>query len=152
MLQSATKSLDVTKSYTVGLEGQDVFKSSHDLVHRLSPLVGNNGILGKKLLQTTFQTFHLLIGAYHHNLQPPHPSAAGRQTEDQRRDKLLSGEPCRSGLTDSTPHPHFFDLPGSASQLTGTTDGPGVGKSGRQLFETADSSMALQKSWRSWLI
>lgn len=35
---------------------------------------------------------------------------------------------CSGGLTDSTPHPRFFDLPGTASQLAGTADGPGVGK------------------------
>lgn len=53
---------------------------------------------------------------------------------------------CSSGLTDSTPRPHFFDLPGTASQLTGTTDGPGVGKQARQLSEAADSNGALQNS------
>lgn len=41
-------------------------------------------------------------------------------------------------MTDSAPRPHFFDLPGTASQLPGTPDGPGVGEQARQLSEAAD--------------
>lgn len=72
-----------------------------------------------------------------------HPFSATRQTEDQRRDKQLSGEACRSLQQrhdwQHTPYPHFFDLPGTSSQLPGTTDGPGVSTQARQLSEAAHS-------------
>lgn len=104
--------------------------------------------------QTTFQT-SLAIYFWAPTTQNLHPQptslAASRQTEDQRRDKQLSGEACRS-LQQWADWQHFFDLPVTASQLTGTTDGPGVGKQARQLSETADSNGGLQNSWRSWMI
>lgn len=102
-------------------------------------------------LQTTFQAVSSTSGPPPKTCTPLQP--AGRQ-KIRGVTSSCQGKPagvCSSGLTDSTPRPHFFDLPGTASQLTGTTDGPGVGKQARQLSETADSNGALQNSW-SWLI
>lgn len=84
-----------------------------------------------------------------HPPSPPPPQPAGRQ-KIRGMTSSCQGKPAgvySSRLTDSTPRPHFFDLPGTASQLTGTTDGPGVGKQARQLSETADSIGALLNSW-----
>lgn len=104
-----------------------------------------------KSRQTTFQTSCSIyfLPPTTQNLPPPPLQPAGRQ-KIRGMTSSCQGKPagvCSSGLTDSTPRPHFFDLPGTASQLTGTTDGPGVGKQARQLSETADSIGALQNSW-----
>lgn len=98
--------------------------------------------------------YRLLLLATHHPKLATPLQPAGRQ-KIRGVTSSCQGKPagvCSSGLTDSTPRPHFFDLPGTASQLTGTTDGPGVGKQARQLSEPADSNGALQNSWWSWMI
>lgn len=98
--------------------------------------------------------YRLLLLATHHPKLATPLQPAGRQ-KIRGVTSSCQGKPagvCSSRLTDSTPRPHFFDLPGTASQLTGTTDGPGVGKQARQLSEPADSNGALQNSWWSWMI